>query len=223
MLVTPVCFLISSRLLNWRAFARPEVWKPLLLVLFLFLIQQFTGMSSISYYAVSVLVRTGSSVNAVSGITRRHRRQYLCNFFRTAARLGWSGGGKTSFPSPHTLSLNSSNLALRHFPKGSLLQYLATVIFGLMRLGGQILGSFLLIRFRRKVLLFVSSVCVSVGFALMATSAFLNDGGNGDSGVGGYLPLVAVILIAVTYHIGLGPIPWSYTGKTKRDAIKKFN
>ena len=30
----------------------------------------------------------------------------------------------------------------------------------------------------------------------------------------GWLPLVAIIMVALFYHIGLGPIPWSFAGKT---------
>ena len=29
----------------------------------------------------------------------------------------------------------------------------------------------------------------------------------------GWLPLAAVMLVAIGYHIGLSPITWSYTGK----------
>ena len=29
----------------------------------------------------------------------------------------------------------------------------------------------------------------------------------------GWLPLAAIMLVAVGYHIGLSPITWSYTGK----------
>ena len=30
----------------------------------------------------------------------------------------------------------------------------------------------------------------------------------------GWLPLAAIIFVAVGYHIGLSPITWAYTGKT---------
>ncbi len=45
--------------------ARPEVWKPLLLVVVLFFLQQFSGMSVITYYAVNVIGQAGSSVDVV--------------------------------------------------------------------------------------------------------------------------------------------------------------
>ena len=44
---------------------RPEVWKPLLLVVVIFFLQQFSGMSVITYYAVNAIKDAGSSVDAV--------------------------------------------------------------------------------------------------------------------------------------------------------------
>ena len=47
----------------------------------------------------------------------------------------------------------------------------------------------------------------------MGVSSYLTSGESSDlSPVVGFLPVFGVSLIAVTYHIGLGPIPWSYTG-----------
>ena len=116
-------------------------------------------------------------------------------------------------------------------------QYLATIIFGLTRIFGQLLGSFLLIRFKRRHLLIFSSVCTSLGTAMLAVSAMFNGGSEIESkntlngtvsvenpdGVGGhvlgFMPLIAVICIAVTYHVGLGPIVWSYTCKEERENL----
>ena len=51
------------------------------------------------------------------------------------------------------------------------------------------------------------------GFVLMGTSSYLmTNSDEGDIGVVGYFPLIAVSIIAVAYHIGIGPIPWSYSG-----------
>ena len=51
------------------------------------------------------------------------------------------------------------------------------------------------------------------GFVLMGTSSYLiSNSDQDDIGVVGYFPLVAVSVIAVAYHIGIGPIPWSYSG-----------
>lgn len=53
------------------------------------------------------------------------------------------------------------------------------------------------------------------GMSLLATSAYFSakDDDDGDAmPILGVLPLVSVLLVAFSYHIGLGPIPWSYTG-----------
>ena len=49
----------------WEQLRRPEVWKPLVLVVVIFFLQQFSGMSVITYYAVSAIKDAGSSVDAV--------------------------------------------------------------------------------------------------------------------------------------------------------------
>ena len=48
----------------------------------------------------------------------------------------------------------------------------------------------------------------------MGTSSYLMSKSDQDDemGVVGYFPLIAVSIIAVAYHIGIGPIPWSYSG-----------
>lgn len=62
-----------------------------------------------------------------------------------------------------------------------------------------------------------------MGFCILATSAYLNnkalressaslDGNSNDFSFLGVLPLIGVVSVALAYHIGLGPIPWSYTG-----------
>ena len=46
-------------------FSRRDVWKPLIIVFAMFLMQQFSGLSTISFYAVNVLADSHSSVNEV--------------------------------------------------------------------------------------------------------------------------------------------------------------
>ena len=90
-----------------------------------------------------------------------------------------------------------------------------------MRFAGQILGSFLLIRFRRLHLLSASCLLVSAGMTLLATSAYFNSGEvvvarESAKAFLGAAPLIAVVIVALAYHIGLGPIPWSYTGNDEK-------
>ena len=47
-------------------FGRRDVWKPSIIMAILFLLQQFCGLSTISYYAVNVLQDSHSSVDKVS-------------------------------------------------------------------------------------------------------------------------------------------------------------
>ena len=39
----------------------------------------------------------------------------------------------------------------------------------------------------------------------------------------GWLPLVAIMFVAVGYHIGLSPITWAYTGKINFEVLSRGN
>ena len=45
--------------------SRHDVWRPLIITFGLFLLQQFCGISTISYYAVDVLAASHSSIDKV--------------------------------------------------------------------------------------------------------------------------------------------------------------
>ena len=115
------CISFLSRL---RLFLRPDVLRPLLVFWAIALLQQFSGLSSISYYAVSVFQKAGSSIDEV-----------MLHLF-LVCRVG------------NAMGLFS--------------QYLATILFGLVRFVSQILGCFLLLRFPRRALLVVSALLVSL-------------------------------------------------------------
>ena len=58
----------------------------------------------------------------------------------------------------------------------------------------------------------------------MGTSSYLiSDSGQEDIGIVGYFPLIAVSVIAVAYHIGIGPIPWSYSGTLLAHRLQSIN
>ena len=94
-------------------------------------------------------------------------------------------------------------------------QYLATILYGLTRFLSQILGSFLLLRFRRRHLLVFSCFFVAAAMSGLATASYLThrDRGEDAGAMVGWLPMLAVVTAALAYHLGLGPIPWAYTGE----------
>jgi len=93
----------------------------------------------------------------------------------------------------------------------SLDKYTATILFGLIRLCSCFLGSYLIKRVPRRPLFIVSSLSVSLGMGLLGTAAYFNTE-DGTSALG-FLPLISVMVVAVGYQAGLGPIPWSYTSE----------
>jgi len=137
---------------------RPDVFKPLILMTFLMFFQQFTGVSTITYYAVSIMENSGTSLD----------------------------------------------------------KYTATIIYGFIRLLSTFCGALLLRRFARRPLLIITSLCVALGMALLGMSAFLSKDKSEDeeiTGFIGYLPLISVNIVAVSYQLGLGPICWSYAAE----------
>ena len=46
-------------------FSRRDIWKPLILMMTLMLLQQFCGLSTIAFYAVNVLTESNSNVDEV--------------------------------------------------------------------------------------------------------------------------------------------------------------
>ena len=98
----------------------------------------------------------------------------------------------------------------------------------------QLVSAYLLLKLKRRILYIVSCILTGAGMFAFATTNYLNSSSKAfeqstnltiiDSHpdtdetitVGqsiGWLPLAAIMLVAVGYHIGLSPITWSYTGK----------
>jgi len=169
---------VSDSGLNYYALLlRRDVWKPLILMLVLSLIQQFCGLSTISFYAVNVLMDSNSSVNEV---------------------------GKIQVTDHHLLTTYD------------FLQYLGTIIFGATRLASQLLGSYLLLRFRRRHLFVASASMTALGMGLLAlVNTLKNDDTENSSTIIGALPLVAINIAAIGYQFGISPISWSYAGMRK--------
>ena len=102
----------------------------------------------------------------------------------------------------------------------------------------QLVSAYLLIKLKRRILYIVSCVLTGTGMFTFATTNYMISSSktfeqstnltiiqspsniNETVMVGqsiGWLPLAAIMLVAVGYHIGLSPITWSYTGKKKME------
>ena len=98
----------------------------------------------------------------------------------------------------------------------------------------QLVSAYLLLKLKRRILYIVSCILTGTGMFAFATTNYLISSSNtfeqstnstvidSPSNVNetvivgqsfGWLPLAAIMLVAVGYHIGLSPITWSYTGK----------
>ena len=98
----------------------------------------------------------------------------------------------------------------------------------------QLVSAYLLLKLKRRILYIVSCILTGTGMFAFATTNYLISSSNtfehstnltvidSPSNISetvivgqsfGWLPLAAIMLVAVGYHIGLSPITWSYTGK----------
>ena len=120
----------------------------------MFLMQQFSGLSTISYYAVTVLADSHSSVN----------------------------------------------------------EYVGTIIFGLTRLAAHFLGSFMLLRFKRKHLFICSALITGLGMTCLGFTDYTTDNENLKEFLGA-LPLISIVIATIGYQFGISPITWSYAAE----------
>ena len=60
-------------------FSRKDIWKPLILMMALMLLQQFCGLTTIAFYAVNVLTESNSNVDEVC-ITLPRSKRFLLKF-----------------------------------------------------------------------------------------------------------------------------------------------
>ena len=99
-------------------------------------------------------------------------------------------------------------------------QYLGTIIFGITRLASHFIGSYMLLRFKRRHLFISSAMVTGLGMTLLGftNSPYIQVDSNNENlqGFIGALPLISIMIATIGYAYGISPITWSYAGTLDR-------
>ena len=145
---------------KWAGFLKPTCYKPMIILFFLFLIQQFSGIYITLFFAVTFLQDIGS-------------------------------GGIDAFT--------------------------ASIFVGLVRFIMSLLNAWLLKRFKRRLLVMVSSLCMAVCmFISGAVTIWIREGAEELN----WVPIVCLLLFVCSSMIGLLTIPWTMTAELFPNEIR---
>ncbi|XP_018326010.1 facilitated trehalose transporter Tret1-like isoform X2 [Agrilus planipennis] len=89
---------------------------------------------------------------------------------------------------------------------------LCTIIVGIVNFVSTFIATVLIDRLGRKVLLYVSSVSMTITLACLGTYFHLSKNGVDVSNYG-WLPLVSFVVYVLGFSLGFGPIPWLMLGE----------
>ena len=68
-------------------------------------------------------------------------------------------------------------------------------------------------RFGRKILLYVSSVAMTVSLMVLGTFFYIKNCTDSDVTSYGWLPLGSFVIYVIGFSFGFGPIPWLMMGE----------
>lgn len=168
-----------------RAFLKPTGWKPMIILFFFFLFQQFSGIYITLFYAVTWI--QASLIIIFNNIMIKKNEFYVekrgyFNFLK----LFQASGAKID-------------------------SYWGSVLVGLTRFFCSMVNTWLLRRYKRRVLCIISaigmSICMGVSgyFTLkLQENYFTNPSAN-------LVPIVGLLLFVVMSMVGFLTIPWTST------------
>lgn len=89
---------------------------------------------------------------------------------------------------------------------------LCTIIVGIVNFLSTFVATILIDRLGRKVLLYISNVCMIVTLMTLGTFFYMRHAGY-DLEHLGWLPLVSFVIFVIGFSLGFGPIPWLMMGE----------
>lgn len=92
-------------------------------------------------------------------------------------------------------------------------EHLSTIIVGVVNFGSTFVATALIDRVGRKVLLYFSSVTMTVTLIVLGTFFYVREVFEMDVSSLGWLPLTSVMLYLLGFSLGFGPIPWLMMGE----------
>ncbi|KAG7310734.1 Facilitated trehalose transporter Tret1 [Plutella xylostella] len=92
-------------------------------------------------------------------------------------------------------------------------EHLSTIIVGVVNFASTFIATAIIDRVGRKILLYFSSVTMTLTLILLGTFFYVRDVYKMDVSSLGWLPLTSVMLYLLGFSLGFGPIPWLMMGE----------
>ncbi|XP_026492738.1 facilitated trehalose transporter Tret1-like [Vanessa tameamea] len=92
-------------------------------------------------------------------------------------------------------------------------KHLSTIIVGLVNFISTFLATALIDRTGRKILLYISSVTMTVTLIILGTFLYIRDNLHVDVSKLGWLPLTSIMVYLLGFSLAFGPIPWLMMGE----------
>ncbi|CAH2102609.1 unnamed protein product [Euphydryas editha] len=90
---------------------------------------------------------------------------------------------------------------------------LSTIIVGLVNFMSTFLATALIDRTGRKVLLYISSITMTITLTIVGTFFYVRDNLHTDLSKLGWLPLTSLMIYLLGFSLAFGPIPWLMMGE----------
>ena len=90
---------------------------------------------------------------------------------------------------------------------------LCTIIVGIVNFFSTFVATILIDRLGRKILLYISSIFMSISLAGLSTYFFIKASSPEAVATLGWIPLACFVVFVVSFSVGLGPVPWLMMGE----------
>lgn len=90
---------------------------------------------------------------------------------------------------------------------------LCTIIVGIVNFLSTFVATVLIDRLGRKVLLYISNVCMIITLMILGTFFYMKNVLGTDLTNYGWLPLASFVVFVIGFSLGFGPIPWLMMGE----------
>ncbi|XP_071440486.1 trehalose transporter 1-like protein [Hetaerina americana] len=210
----PRCCSFFAR--TWSLFARPQVWKPFVLLLFFFAFQEASGIYVLLYYAVDLFRSLEAShtppaapANILAGDGVLSSGGYG-DLPVASALIGGVGASNFTVDQPQGVLHNIED----HSSSGVADGFLASIAVAGVRLVASIVGAMLMKRFGRRQLAMASGLGMAMSMAVAGGYEFVFSGkGSTDGRPAPWVPLACVLTHVCVSMIGFLQLPWVMTSE----------
>lgn len=99
--------------------------------------------------------------------------------------------------------------------------YWSSIIVAVVQVLATGLGTFLVDRAGRRILLILSEIIMGISFVVLGVFFYVKTKNNDQIPYGlGWLPLVSVVVFIIAFSIGIGPLSWTVMGEILHPDVK---